>query len=246
MNPGDTSLGGSQREFAKTVGGMVQRACDPSAEVRQEGLNDLCRRYWKPVYYHLRVGWAKSNDAAKDLTQAFFLWLVESGSLSRYEPQRASFRTFLKSLLRHFVQNQDEALHRLKRGGGVSILALEDPGAPLEGLLANPGAVDPDEAFHKAWRSTVIARAVDRVRAALLADGKDLKFRVFEAYDLRTEGEQPTYGSLGQQFGLQGSEVQHYLADVRELVRAEIRKELGETASSPEELEEEWNAFFGS
>jgi len=167
---------------------MVQRACDPSTTVRQEGLNDLCRRYWKPVYYHLRVGWAKSNDAAKDLTQAFFLWLVEGGALSRYEPQRASFRTFLKSLLRHFVQNQDEALHRLKRGGGVSILALEDPGAPLEGVLANPGAVDPDEAFHKAWRSTVIARAVDRVRASLLADGKDLKFRVFEAYDLRTEG----------------------------------------------------------
>jgi len=40
--------------------------------------------------------------------------------------------------------------------------------------------------------------------------------------------------------------VQHYLADVRELVRDEIRKELAETASSPEELEEEWNAFFGS
>src|SRR5436190_12669274 len=246
MNRGDTSLGGSQRDFAKTVGGMVQRACDPSTSVRQDGLNDLCRRYWKPVYYHLRVGWAKSNDAAKDLTQAFFLWIVEGGALSRYEPQRASFRTFLKSLLRHFVQNQDEALGRLKRGGGVSLLALEDPAAPLEGLLADPGVVDPDAAFHKAWRSTVIARAVDRVRESLLADGKKIKFRVFEAYDLPTQGEQPTYESLGRQFGLQGSEVQHYLADVRELVRSEIRMELAETASSPEELEEEWNAFFGS
>src|SRR5436190_23625015 len=246
MNRGDTSLGGSQRDFAKTVGGMVQRACDPSTRVRQEGLNDLCRRYWKPVYHHLRVGWAKSNDGAKDLTQAFFLWLVEGDALSRYEPQRASFRTFLKSLLRHFVQNQDEALRRLKRGGGLSILPLEDPDAPLDALLADPGAADPEAAFHKAWRSSLIARAVEQVRQTLLADGKETKFRIFEAYDLRPQGEQPTYGSLGQQFGLQGSEVQHYLADAREMVRNEIRRELAETASSPQELEEEWNAFFGS
>jgi RNA polymerase sigma-70 factor (ECF subfamily) len=246
MISGDTSLGGSQQEFSKTVGGMIQRACDPAPTVRQEGLNDLCRRYWKPVYHHLRVGWAKSNDTAKDLTQAFFLWLVEGDALRRYEPQRASFRTFLKSLLRHFVQNQDEALSRLKRGGGVSLLPLEDPEAPLDGLLADPGAVDPDDAFHKAWRSSVIARAVDRVRESLRSEGKQLKFRVFEAYDLGTQREQPTYASLAEQLGLPGSEVQHYLADVRERVRQEIRNELAETATSPAELEEEWNAFFGS
>ena len=92
----------------------------------------------------------------------------------------------------------------------------------------------------------MIARAVEQVRQTLLADGKETKFRIFEAYDLRPQGEQPTYGSLAQQFGLQGSEVQHYLADAREMVRNEIRRELAETASSPQELEEEWNAFFGS
>ena len=246
MKPGDTSLGGAQKDFAQTVGGMVQRACDPSTQVRQEALNDLCRRYWKPVYHHLRVGWAKSNENAKDLTQAFFLWLLDGGALNRYEPGRASFRTFLKSLLRHFVQNQDEALSRLKRGGGVEFLRLEDPSAPLQGVLENPRAVDPDDAFHQAWRSSVIARAVDRIRESLLGEGRELKFRVFEAYDLATQGDPPTYASLGQKFGLQGSEVQHYLADVRELVRSEIRKELAETVSSPQDLEEEWNAFFGS
>jgi RNA polymerase sigma-70 factor (ECF subfamily) len=224
---------------------MVQRACDPSAPIRQEGLNDLCRRYWKPVYYHLRLGWAKSNDNAKDLAQAFFLWLVESGALARYDPQRASFRTFLKTLLRHFVQNQDQALSRLKRGGGVSILPLQDTDASLEELLADAQAVDPDQAFQKAWRSSVIARAVDRVRDALMAEGKEMKFRVFEAYDLQTREAQPTYGSLAERFALQPTDVQHYLADVRERVRSEIRKELAETVSGREELEEEWNAFFG-
>jgi RNA polymerase sigma-70 factor (ECF subfamily) len=244
MNSGDTSLGGAQRDFSQTVEDMVRRASDPSTQVRQQGLNDLCRRYWKPVYHHLRVGWAKSNENAKDLAQAFFLWLVEGGALSRYDSRRASFRTYLKTLLRHFVQNQDEALGRLKRGGGVQILMLGDPASPLEGVLEDPHSVDPDEAFHKAWRSSVIARAVDRVRERLLAEGKERKFRVFEAYDLLTQGDPPTYASLGERFGLQGSEVQHYLADVREMVRIEIRKELAQTVSGDEGLEEEWNAFF--
>jgi hypothetical protein len=92
----------------------------------------------------------------------------------------------------------------------------------------------------------VLVRAVERVRRRLLSEGKELKFKVFEAYDLVKEGEPPTYAAVAGRFGLEGSEVQHYLVDVREELRNEIRKELAETTAGPEGLEEEWNAFFGS
>jgi RNA polymerase sigma factor (sigma-70 family) len=240
----DTSLGGSRRDFSATVLEMVRRASDASTGVRQEALDDLCRRYWKPVYHYFRAGWVKSNEDAKDLTQAFFLSLMDGETLSRYDPQRASFRTFLKSLLRHFVQNHDEALARLKRGGGLKILKLDDPDVPLNGTLPDPREANPDDAFHHEWRSVLLSRAVERVRQRLLSEGKEIKFRVFEAYDLCPGAEPPTYASLGKRFGLEGSIVQHYLVDVREELRNEIRRELAETASSPEDLEEEWNAFF--
>src|SRR5207245_607719 len=97
----DTSLGGSQQAFPKTVWEMVSRLKDPRPEVRRSGLEDLCRRYWKPVYHSLRVGWTKSNEEAKDATQAFFLWLLEEEAIRGYSTERASFRTYLKSLLRH-------------------------------------------------------------------------------------------------------------------------------------------------
>lgn len=224
---------------------MVERACDASNSVRQAGLDELCRRYWKPVYHYLRLGWARSNEDAKDLAQAFFLWLVEGEALRRYEPHRARFRTFLKTLLRHFVQHQDEALGRLKRGGGVKIVDLEDASA-LEAILADPRAVDPEKAFEQAWRSAVIARAVDRVRKRLLADGRGLKFRVFEEYYQSSAEDRPTYAALADRHGLKESEVQHALIDVREEVRMEIRMELAETASDRQELQEEWNAFLGA
>lgn len=244
MNPLETSIGGQNPDFSGTVLDLVRRAGADSTGIRQEALNDFCRRYWKPVYHYLRAAWAKSNEDAKDLSQAFFLSLVDGEALRRYDPQRAAFRTFLKSLLRHFVQNHDEAMARLKRGGGQKILALDDLEMPLEGIVPDPRQASPDDAFHKAWQSSILARAVDRVRTRLLSEGKELKFRVFEAYDLFRDGEPPTYASVASRFGLEGSEVQHYLVDVREELRNEIRKELAETASGPEGLEEEWNAFF--
>src|SRR5436309_796860 len=103
MRAADTSLGGPREDFPKTIGDMVARARDPSAEVRRLGFEELGRQYWKPIYRYARVAWAKSNEDAKDLTQAFFLWLMEGDALDRYLPGRGSFRSFLKALLRHFL-----------------------------------------------------------------------------------------------------------------------------------------------
>jgi RNA polymerase sigma-70 factor (ECF subfamily) len=239
----DTSLGGQDAHFIQTAWGVIQRACDPSPEVRRGGLEDLCRSYWKPVYHYLRVAWAKSNEDAKDLTQAFFLWLADPQALQRYEAERGSFRSFLKSLLRHFVQHHDEALARLKRGGGHTILTLDGPGF----FVADPHSATPEEAFEKEWREAVIDQAFERVRSVLQESGHEKKFRAFEEYYLNVPpGGRQTYASIAEKLDLTPIDVQHYLADVRELFRREIRAQLSQTVSRSEELEEEWNAFFAS
>ena len=51
-----------------------------------EGLGRVCSKYWKPVYAYVRAAWAKSNEDAKDLTQAFFLWLLEERVLEQFDP----------------------------------------------------------------------------------------------------------------------------------------------------------------
>src|SRR5213078_3082453 len=113
----DTSLGGTKKEFPKTVWDLVLRARDSSAGVRRAGLEELCRHYWKPVYHYVRVSCAKSNEEAKDLAQGFFMHLVESDDLQQYKPDRASFRTYLKMVLKHFVLDEDKKAQALKRGG---------------------------------------------------------------------------------------------------------------------------------
>lgn len=244
MRSGDTSLGGPAVDFAKTAWSLVERARDAAPEVRQGGLEDLCRSYWKPVYHYLRVAWAKSNEDAKDLAQAFFLWLTDGQALKRYAPERGGFRTFLKALLRHFVQHHDEALDRLKRGGGKVILRLDDDGALT---VHDPATATPEEVFEREWRRTLMAAAVERVRRRLAAGAASVKFRVFEEYYLNGAPDaRPTYAGIAGPLGLTEGEVKHHLADVRNDVRSEIRAQLAETVSRPDDLEDEWNAFFGA
>lgn len=223
---------------------MVTGACNPSLEVRKKALEELCGRYWKPIYCHLRVAWVKSNEDAKDLTQAFLLWLLEGDALARYAPQRAAFRTYLKSLLRHFVQNHDEALQRLKRGGGVRVLDLDRDTQALDEVLADPRKVDPERVFDRIWTSELVKGAVSRVGEVFRSRGQTLQFQVFQEYDGTGSGEKPTYAALAERLGLKETDVANYLFAVREAIRSEIRAELSKMTSGPDELEEEWNAFF--
>lgn len=245
MTTRDTSLGGDQRSFPETLSEMLIGIRDPSPETRREVLKRLCVGYWKPIYGYFRVGWAKSNEDAKDLTQAFFSWLAERRCLESYQPGRAKFRTFLKSLLRHFLQHQDTAHGRLKRGGGATFVRLDDPSAAFDRSLADPRAASPEEVFDREWLRELVRQSLQRVRHRLIAKGRETSYRAFEAYDLRVKSDRPSYDRLARQLGLSVTDITNYLHAVRSELRKEIRERLREISASEEELEGEWNAFLG-
>jgi len=242
----DTSLGGGQRQFPDTTWGMLSSLVREGKGQPAEALGQLCHRYWKPVYYYLRVAAAKSNEEAKDLAQSFFLWLMESGTLQRYLPERGSFRTFLKVILHSFVGHQDRAARMLKRGGGVKTLSLDAEAIPSDDLLLDKEANDPEKTFDQAWLTTLMDRAVEAVRAKLREAGRTAALRVFEEHDLTNMPEPPSYAEVAHLLGIKASQVRDHLAAVRCEVQKEIRAELARTAADPDDLEREWNELFGT
>jgi RNA polymerase sigma-70 factor (ECF subfamily) len=236
MSSNGTTLGGSQEAFPDTTAGVVGGfARGP------EGLDELCRRYWKPVYAYVRAAWAKSNEDAKDLTQAFFLWLMEQDALARYDPGRGRLRAYLKTLLRRFVGHKEAAMNRLKRGGGVRVFSIDDSRAPE---LSGAGS-DPDQLFDRAWVLEVVGAAVERVKARCASGASLLAFQVYEAYALVPEPERPAYADLARRFDLGVGQVKQLIFDVRQRLRREVRAELARGTGSPRELEEEWHELFG-
>lgn len=242
MNFPDTTMGGADGAFPETTWGMLSQIRGPLTDKDRTGLELLCARYWKPIYRYIRIAWAKSNEDAKDLTQAFLLWLMEGDALSRYLPERGGLRRYLKVLLKRFVNHQEEAVHRLKRGGGAHILSLDLDQISQELDLET---TSPEAAFDHAWLVEVAQRALERIRIRYESGDRALHFRLYDAYEL-TPNAKPTYAELAARFEITETDVKNYLFSVREAVRAQIRAELLETAASPDDLEQDWRELFSA
>jgi RNA polymerase sigma-70 factor (ECF subfamily) len=241
MKSFDTSIGGADGRFPSTRMDC-ERFQDPARPEYRRALEELCRRYWKPVYLYARLSWARSNEDAKDLTQAFFEWILDGEPLRGYRPQRGGFRAFLKTLLARFAGHRHEAARRLKRGGGRRILRLEDVGASE---MTGPSAgATPLDAFDRQWLAEVLRGASDRVRAAFEAEGRAVQFQVFAEHDLSEREQPPAYKEIAERLGLRESQVRDYLATVRRAVRQEVRLELERLTADDRELREEWSALF--
>jgi DNA-directed RNA polymerase specialized sigma24 family protein len=62
--------------------------------VAETALSELCRIYWFPVYWFIR-GRCFSPEEAQDLTQEFFLHLLNKGVFTFADPAVGRFRSFL-------------------------------------------------------------------------------------------------------------------------------------------------------
>lgn len=233
MTSGDTSLGGEGRVFPETTMGFVGGLAALEGPAYARALESLCLRYWKPAYSYLRIGWAKSNEEAKDLTQAFFVWLIEDPALRRYDASKGGFRVYLRVLLRHFAGRADRDTRRLKRGGDARVFSLEGDAPALPELLGDPSKADPERVFDRVWFEELVRAATQSVRERCRRENLEARFETWEAETLGTEG------------GLQGPERAKALWWVREELRRELRGALAEAAGGDQELEDDWNRLLG-
>src|SRR5689334_23424662 len=122
-----------------------------------DALNDLCARYWSPVFAYVRRSGHDRADA-EDLTQAFFSRMLEHRDLERADPLRGKFRSFLLGSLKHFLSNERDRVQAKKRGGAV--VHVEIDGDTFDDALT------PDQVFDKQWALAVVERALRALRDA--------------------------------------------------------------------------------
>src|SRR5438477_11787301 len=112
-----SELGGA---FPGTRWSLVQRVAEPRSKVgtgtRRCAFEELALSYWRPVYRTLRVAHRKPREEAEDLTQSFFLSLIEKNTLDRFEadPKAGKFRSLLRALLDAFTATWDRSARRKK------------------------------------------------------------------------------------------------------------------------------------
>jgi RNA polymerase sigma factor (sigma-70 family) len=243
--PDEVNLRG-QGSFPATRWSLITAARSAEPEARQRALEILVAAYWKPVYKYIRLRWDKDNEQAQDLTQDFFVRLLEKDFLAHYEPHRARLRTFLRVCVDHLVANEDKAARRLKRGGEVQFLPLDFESA--EGELQqieipSPGSME--DFFEREWARSVFSLSLERLRQECEHGGKLVHFRLLEFYDIDEGGKELTYEQVARQFGLKPSDVTNYLAFARREFRRIVLDQLREMTGSEEEFRREAHTLLG-
>jgi RNA polymerase sigma factor (sigma-70 family) len=237
----------SRSNFPITHLSLVRRAGSADAPTRERARDALAAVYWAPIYTHIRLANGATREDAEDLTQSFFVEAIRRDLFARYEPERARFRTYVRTCVDTFVANARRAERRLKRGGALRSVPIDV--AEIEERLAHERstATDVDAVFQREWARGVLAAAMTRLRERYEAKQKHLPLAVFERYDIASADSEtrPTYADLAAEVGVSTMQITNWLAAVRRDFRQVVLETLRELTGNDEEFRAEARALLG-
>ncbi len=223
--------------FATTHWSVVLLAAQNSAPEASEALEKLCASYWYPLYAYVRRAGRNVEDA-QDLTQEFFARLLEKQYLGLATPERGRFRTFLLSSLKNFLANDWKRSQRQKRGGGVALVPID--AASGENLYATEPVdpLDPEILYERRWASTLLERALQRLRQEYAATQRAPLFEELKTF-VWGDRSDASYREIATCLGLTEGAVKVAVHRLRHRFRELLRGEIANTVADPKEIDEE-------
>ncbi|HUC84906.1 MAG TPA: RNA polymerase sigma factor [Candidatus Acidoferrales bacterium] len=233
--------------FATTHWSVVLAAVDGDGLGARAALSQLCQNYWYPLYAYVRRQGHSPQDA-QDLTQAFFLRLLERNWLNAADRERGRFRTFLLTALQRFLADEWDKTRAQKRGGGFIHVPLQQDSFETRYGQEPADTLTPEQCYERRWALTLLDTVLHRVQEEYERDGKGDLFEQLK-FCLAGTGESLPYGELAVPLGMSEGAVKvavHRLRKrYRELLRAEIARTVGCTAEVDEELRQLFRVLAG-
>jgi RNA polymerase sigma factor (sigma-70 family) len=201
-----------------------------------EALATLCEGYWCPLYaFARRLGY--SVEDAKDLTQGFFVRLLEKNFLRDFQRERGRFRTFLLAAFRHYAANEHHRAQAQKRGGCQAALSLDFEDAEGRYLQEPVDVQTPERMFERRWALTVLDRALARVGKQYAA-GKRAWFERLRCFLTAAPRECP-YSRIATELGASEGAIRLAVHRLRRRFREALQAEVAETVADAAETEDE-------
>jgi RNA polymerase sigma-70 factor (ECF subfamily) len=228
------TLSGRSR-FPTTSWTLVVAAGDPQRKEARAALVSLCEAYWYPLYAFLRRR-GYPAEQAQDLTQEFFVRVLEGRYLDRADPGKGRFRSFILTSLKFFVSDVEDRDRAQKRGGGA-VLPLELSSG--EGRYQREPAHEetPERIFERRWALSVIDRAVERLRADFVHHGSPDHFERLKVF-LLGRSEAP-YAMLAREMNTSEGALKVAIHRLRKRYRELFRQEIVDTVADPAEVDSE-------
>lgn len=223
--------------FVTTHWSLVVAAADDDSEPARSALAELCETYWYPLYAFARRTGA-DPDAARDLTQGFFVELLAKGYLAQADRTRGRFRTFLLAAFRHFRSKEREKAHALKRGAGELPLSLDYEVGERTYIAEPRESVTPEDLYERHWALTLLARVMEGTRFEYEQAGKGLLFELLEP-TLSGHGVSSSYRAIGERVGMSEAAVKVAAHRLRRRYQDRLRATVAATVADPSEVDGE-------
>ncbi len=235
--------GSSPPLVAATRWTLVQRARGETPEARA-ALSDLCAAYYAPVEAFMR-GEAVGRETARDLTQEFFARLLAGSGVAGADAARGRFRSYLFGAVKHFLQAERARRLAAKRGGGVEHVHLTAHPSDTHGGAdpADPKAEPASRLFDRHWANALLARALERLGAAMTTEGKETQFEVLKPCLLGAADPTPQ-ADMARRLALSESAVKVAVHRLRRRFREMVRAEIAETLSDPAQIDVEMQCLI--
>jgi len=226
----------TQAVFATTLWTVVLTARQLESDQGRAALERLCRTYWPPVYAFLRRRGYTPADA-QDLTQGFFASLLRHTSLASVAPEKGRFRSFLLASLRKFLADEFDRATALKRGGGQTLLSLDEESAEAFYARQVTDGETPDGAFERQWAQALLHRAQERLQEECRAADKEALYHELGPH--RTGDRDKSYAEIAALHDLNENAARATAHRMRLRYQELIRDEIAQTVATSTEVDAE-------
>jgi RNA polymerase sigma-70 factor (ECF subfamily) len=222
-------------QFPTTRWTLVVAAGDPHRKEARSALVYLCENYWYPLYAYLRRRGYPAHRA-QDLTQEFFIRVLEGRYLDRADPEKGRFRSFILTSLKFFVADEEDRDRAQKRGAG-KVEALEFSSGEQRYQREPAHDETPERIFERRWALTVLDRVVEKLREEFVQHGRPEHFERLKVF-LLGQSDTP-YAALAREMNTSEGALKVAIHRLRKRYRQLFRQEIADTVADPGEVESE-------
>ena len=202
----------------------------------EAALGELCRIYWYPLYAYVRRR-GHAPEEAQDLTQGFFLHLLEHKTLARADPLKGKFRSFLLGSLQNYLSMEADRARCLKRGGKVEFVHLDVQDAEDRYNFEPVDALTPEKVFAARWAMALLGEVMNRLRQEYATGHKIATFETLKAFlDVGNSKDPPSYEQAAAALQIGVGAVKSGIHRLRKQYTALVREEIGRTVSDPADV----------
>lgn len=246
QQPSKPNLGTERKamQFRTTQWDLVLDSGDSGSPRHGQALAELCSLYWYPIYAFARYKGFSEADA-QDLTQSFFLHLLDKRALKQAQPDKGRFRSFLLACFQNHISVYRQRASAAKRGGGSPLVSLDTDQFAEHDRLEPADDLTPETVFDAHWAKVLIERVLMRLAEEYRRGGKANFFERLRVH-LNVVGEKTaaSYETSAQELGLSRTAVKTLVCRMRKRFAALLRTEVARTVLDPSEIDAEIHSLY--